>query len=118
MSTEIKPQHAKLLAQIIEQSSHWKLKPEKKRPFHSVTDAFSYVEDHNEPLYLQVPIAGEDDHLLVKVTSKQDDMVFSTVSFETPAQTQVHHSHLKLIESSVTDMLNNCLSEGKKIASF
>ena len=118
MSTEIKPQHAKLLAQIIDQSTHWKLKPEKKPPFHSVDEAFSYVEDHNEPLYLHVPIAGEDEHLLVKVTSKDDDMMFSTVSFETPAQTQVHHSHLKLIESSVTDMLNSCLGEGRKVASF
>lgn len=118
MANEISEHHAKTLAQIVDQSSHWKLQPEKKPPFSSPEQANEYVSTHNEPLYLRVPVAGEDDHLLVKVTSSNEDLVFSTVSFETPASTRVHYSHVKLIQSNVTEMLNGCLPEGKKVASF
>ena len=118
MAHEIEAQHAKALAQVSDQSAHWKLQPEKKPPFTSVEQVNDYVMTHNEPLYLRVPLANEDEHLLVKVTSSDADIVFSAISFDNPASTRVHMSHLKLATSSVTEMLNDCLPEGKKVASF
>jgi len=118
MAYEISEQHAKTLIQVIEQSSRWKLQPEKQSPFKSVEKANEYVETHNEPLCILVPIAGEDEHLTVKVTSSGEHVVFTNVSFEQPLEKQVHSSHLKLIGSTVTEMLNERLPEGKKVAPF
>ncbi|AYA64517.1 hypothetical protein [Alteromonas sp. RKMC-009] len=118
MSSEIKEKHAKLLAEVITQSSHWKLQPEKKSPFHSAEEAFKYIESHNEPLYVVVPVNGDDNDVLVKVSSEEDDVVFETVSNEDKKQAKVHHSHLKLIESTVTELVNSQLEEGKKAASM
>ncbi|MBD3584461.1 hypothetical protein HHX48_01790 [Salinimonas sp. HHU 13199] len=118
MSNQISEKHAKTLIQVIDQSSNWKLHPEKKRAFASTEEAEKYVESHNEPLCIRVPIAGADDHLTVKVTSSGEDMVFSNVSFEEPIEKQVHSSHLKLISSTVTEMLNERLPEGTKVSSF
>ncbi|QJR82645.1 hypothetical protein CA267_018755 [Alteromonas pelagimontana] len=118
MSDEIAELHAKTLIEVIDQSSHWKLHPEKKPPFTSKEEAFRYVETHNEPLCVYVPVAESDDHHTVRVTSSGDDMVFTNISFEDPSEIRIHSSHLKLIESSITEMLNDRLPEGKKIASF
>ncbi|WP_218353763.1 hypothetical protein [Alteromonas lipotrueiana] len=118
MSYEIDEHHAKTLIGVLEQSAHWKVHPEKKGPFSSAQEAIKYVETHNEPLCIRVPVAGTDDHLTVKVTSSGEDVVFSNVSFDEPVEKRVHSSHLKLIESTVTDMLNAKLPEGQKVASF
>ena len=118
MSCEMKTQHAKLLAQIVAQSSHWSLQPEKKTPFKSIDDAFQYFESHNEPLYIRVPVSNKSDDVLVKVCSNGDDVCLETVSLENTKQAKIHHSHLKLIESTVTELVNGQLPEGSKAASF
>ncbi|AXR06621.1 hypothetical protein [Salinimonas sediminis] len=118
MAYEINETHAKTLIEVIAQSSHWKLHPEKRKPFASTEEAFAYVETHNEPLCIRVPVASSDEHLTVKVTSSDDDMVFTNVSFDNPIEKKIHGSHLKLIESTVTEMLNERLPEGQKVASF
>lgn len=118
MAYEITEHHAKTLIQVIDQSSNWKLHPEKKPTFASTKEAEKYVETHNEPLCIRVPIAGADDHLTVQVTSEGEDMVFKNVSFEEAIEKKVHSSHLKLIASTVTEMLNERLPEGTKVSSF
>ncbi|QPG07033.1 hypothetical protein IT774_07995 [Salinimonas marina] len=118
MTNEIHEQHAKTLIGVIEQSALWKLHPEKRSPFASAQEAIKYVESHNEPLCIRVPVAGSDDHLTVKVTSSGEDVVFTNVSFEDAIEERIHSSHLKLVESTVSNMLNSRLPEGKKVASF
>lgn len=118
MSCEMKTQHAKLLAQIVTQSSHWSLQPEKKPPFKSLEDAFEYFDSHNEPLYIRVPVTDNNGEVLVRVCSEGDDVCFETISFENTKQAKVHHSHLKLIESTVAELVNEQLPEGSKAASF
>ncbi len=118
MAYEISEHHAKTLIALMEQTSNWKLHPEKKPAFTSASEAQEYVETHNEPLCIEIPVVGADKLLTVKVTSSGEDMVFSHISFEEPVETRVHSSHLKLISSSVTDMLNAKLPEGQKVASF
>ncbi|MCW8108414.1 hypothetical protein OPS25_07900 [Alteromonas ponticola] len=118
MSAKISEQHAKTLIAVMEQTSNWKLHPEKKPAFSSSRDALDYVETHNEPLCIEIPVVGKDKQLSVKVTSSGEDMVFTHISFEEPVETRVHNSHFKLISSSVADMLNAKLPEGEKVASF
>ncbi|MCW8092351.1 hypothetical protein [Alteromonas sp. ASW11-130] len=118
MACEIKEKHAKTLIEVMEQTSSWKLHPEKKPAFGSSSEAKEYVETHNEPLCIEIPVVGADKKLSVKVTSSGEDMVFSHISFDEPVETKVHSSHLKLISSSVADMLNAKLPEGQKVASF
>tara|TARA_B100002049_G_C15921910_1_gene308462 strand:- start:147 stop:503 length:357 start_codon:yes stop_codon:yes gene_type:complete len=118
MSYEINEHHAKTLAEIIDQSSHWKLHPEKKPPFKNTKEVNEYVQTHNEPLCIRVPIANTDDHLTVKVTSQDEDVIFSTISFDNPAESRVHASHLKNASSVIMEMLNEKLPEGQKVASF
>ena len=114
MSNQISEQHAKTLIQVIDQSSNWKLHPEKKRAFAGTEEAQKYVESHNEPLCIRVPIAGADDHLTVKVTSSGEDMVFSNVSFEEPIEKKVHSSHLKLISSTVRNRAVDDIQNGMR----
>lgn len=118
MANEISSKHAKLLAEIIDQSAHWKLQPEKKPPFKSTKEAFDYIDQHNEPLYVSVPVSSQAENTLVKVTSVDDDLAFETLGFEDKQMAKVHHSHLKLIESTITELVNARLPDGEKAASF
>lgn len=118
MSYEIDSHHARTLAQIIDQSSHWQLHPEKKPPFKNVEQANEYIDTHNEPLCIRVPVSGTDDHQTVRVTSSGEDVVLTTISFEDPAESRVHSSHLKIIASIVSDMLNDKLPDGVKVVPF
>ena len=52
MSNRIDSKHGKLLAEIVIPSSSWKLQPEKQTPFKSDSEALSYLDSHNEPLYM------------------------------------------------------------------
>ncbi|NMH61020.1 hypothetical protein [Alteromonas ponticola] len=118
MVSEITEHHAKTLIALMEQTSNWKLHPEKQPAFRSSDDAQKYVETHNEPLCIEIPVVGADKTLSVKVTSSGEDMVFTHISFEEPVETRVHSSHFKLISSSVADMLNAKLPDGQKVSSF
>ena len=118
MTNEIDEHHAKTLIGVVEHSGLWKLHPEKRSPFKNSEEALRYVESHNEPLCIRVPIAGSDDHLTVKVTSSGEDVIFTTSSFDDVVEERVHSSHLKLVESTVSNMLNSRLPEGTKVASF
>lgn len=118
MSSIIDSKHAKLLAEVIDQSSKWQLQPEKKSPFKSTDEAFAYIEDHNEPLYILVPVNDAEEEVMVKASSEEDDVLLQIVSMQDVKEAKVHHSHLKLVESTVTELVNSHLEEGKKAASF
>ncbi|MBU2976869.1 hypothetical protein [Alteromonas sp. C1M14] len=118
MTCEIDTKHAKLLIEILQQSDQWILQPEKKSPFESKKAAYAYLETNNEPLYIRVPITNSDEQTYVRVSSAGDDLEFQTVGFDNVQKTKLHHSHLKLIESTVTDMVNAQLPAGQKAASF
>ena len=118
MSSTIDAKHAKLLAEVIDQSSKWQLQPEKKTPFKSTDEAFAYIEAHNEPLYILVPVNDSEEEVMVKASTEGDDVLLQTVSMQNMQEAKVHHSHLKLVESTVTELVNAQLSDGKKAASF
>ncbi len=118
MSSIIDSKHAKLLAEVIDQSSNWQLQPEKKSPFKSTDEAFAYIEEHNEPLYIVVPVTDSEEEVMVKASTEDDDVLLQTVSMQDMQEAKVHHSHLKLVESTVTELVNAQLPDGKKAASF
>ncbi|MEG3768226.1 hypothetical protein [Alteromonas sp. 14N.309.X.WAT.G.H12] len=118
MTCEIETKHAKLLIEILQQSNHWTLQPEKKAPFSSKDAAYQYLETHNEPLYIRVPITNSDNETYIRVSSSGDDLELQTVGFTNVQKTKLHHSHLKLIESTITEMVNAQLPAGEKAASF
>ena len=118
MSSTIDAKHAKLLAEVIDQSTKWQLQPEKKTPFKSTDEAFAYIEAHNEPLYILVAVNDSEEEVMVKASTEGDDVLLQTVSMQNMQEAKVHHSHLKLVESTVTELVNAQLSDGKKAASF
>lgn len=107
MSNSINSKHGKLLAEIVVPSSQWKLQPEKQSPFKSDSEAFEYLESHNEPLYLHVPIVESEDTVRLSVTSRDEDVVFTINSTKNGGETALHYSHLKNLESTLRTLVND-----------
>ncbi|BFT30353.1 hypothetical protein D210916BOD24_15290 [Alteromonas sp. D210916BOD_24] len=116
MSTGIVSKHGKLLAEIVVPSSTWHLQPEKQDPFKSHAAAVEYLDSHNEPLYLLVPITQSDDILRICVTSQNDDVIFTINDIQNGGETSLHYSHLKNLESTVRTLVSE--TSDKKIKSL
>ncbi|GFD88786.1 hypothetical protein KUL152_10120 [Tenacibaculum sp. KUL152] len=122
MSSGIEPKHGKLLAEMIVPSSHWQLQPEKQDPFTSKEAAITYLNSHNEPLYIHVPYVQDDisgdrnNGARITVTSREDDVVFTINDINNGGETALHFSHLKNLDSSLRTLIESCCD--KKIVAL
>ena len=107
MSNSIDSKHGKLLAEIVVPSSSWKLQPEKQTPFKSDSEALSYLDSHNEPLYMHVPVNESDDTIRLCVSSREADVVFTINSTKFGGETALHYSHLKNLESTIRTLVKD-----------
>ncbi|WP_076011790.1 hypothetical protein [Alteromonas abrolhosensis] len=106
MSSAIDTKHGKLLAEMVVQSSSWKIQPEKQDPFKSQEAAVEYLNSHNEPLYLHVPLAQSDDYVRICVTSRDDYVVFTIKDINNGGETSLHYSHIKNLDSTIRTLVS------------
>jgi len=111
MSSGIDTKHGKLLAEMVVPSSSWHLQPEKQDPFKSQEAAVEYLNAHNEPLYLHVPLAQADEHVRICVTSRADDVVFTIKDINKGGETSLHYSHLKNLDSTIRTLVDDCCEQ-------
>ncbi len=116
MSMGIVSKHGKLLAEMVVPSSSWHLQPEKQDPFKSHEAAVDYLNEHNEPLYLHVPLAQSDEVVRICVTSRDDDVVFTIKDINNGGETTLHYSHLKNLDSTIRTLVSETCD--KKIKSL
>jgi hypothetical protein len=116
MSNGVKEIHAKLLGELVVPSSSWSLHPEKKPAFKSKEQVIDFASVNNEPLYIHVPISGgdEDEYVRVIVNSQDEDVVFKITDRDNGGVSKVHGSHIKNLNSTVTELVNESLKEGRQ----
>ena len=108
MSSGIDTKHGKLLAGLVVPSSSWHIQPEKQDPFKTKEAAVEYLNSHNEPLYLHVPLAQSEDFVRICVTSRDDDVVFTIKDISNGGETSLHYSNIKNLDSTIRTLVNEC----------